>query len=217
MNIQTKNEIKNRMVKKAAEIWGVSPNEIDSTFDPVVSLLIGACASELSKISSEVNSSQSRITEKLIQLMTPETSFGAQPAHAVAYASPNEPSIDVYPTHQLHTRKRFKSSEGEVTFKTAYFSPIKKFKLIDAHIKNCLVGSEIISYSDTKKFLDKDNLVLLDKGLDRSTIYLGISQARKKISLKDVSLFFELNDISCLLYTSPSPRDKRQSRMPSSA
>ena len=25
------------------------------------------------------------------------------------------------------------------------------------------------------------------------------------------------NDISCLLYTSPSPRDKRQSRMPSSA
>ena len=73
MSIQTKNEIKNRMVKKAAEIWGVSPNDIDSTFDPVISLLLGACASELSKISSEVNSSQSRITEKLIQLMTPET------------------------------------------------------------------------------------------------------------------------------------------------
>ena len=26
-----------------------------------------------------------------------------------------------------------------------------------------------------------------------------------------------INDIACLLYTSPSPRDKRQSRMPSSA
>ena len=26
-----------------------------------------------------------------------------------------------------------------------------------------------------------------------------------------------LNDSACLLYTSPSPRDKRQSRMPSSA
>ena len=25
------------------------------------------------------------------------------------------------------------------------------------------------------------------------------------------------NDVTCLLYTSPSPRDKRQSRMPSSA
>ena len=28
---------------------------------------------------------------------------------------------------------------------------------------------------------------------------------------------YELNNHGCLLYTSPSPRDKRQSRMPSSA
>ena len=28
---------------------------------------------------------------------------------------------------------------------------------------------------------------------------------------------FQDNDLTCLLYTSPSPRDKRQSRMPSSA
>ena len=28
---------------------------------------------------------------------------------------------------------------------------------------------------------------------------------------------FDSTDMSCLLYTSPSPRDKRQSRMPSSA
>ena len=29
--------------------------------------------------------------------------------------------------------------------------------------------------------------------------------------------YFTANGITCLLYTSPSPRDKRQSRMPSSA
>ena len=29
--------------------------------------------------------------------------------------------------------------------------------------------------------------------------------------------FFVIKNINCLLYTSPSPRDKRQSRMPSSA
>ena len=33
-----------------------------------------------------------------------------------------------------------------------------------------------------------------------------------------VGLIIEwVNEIACLLYTSPSPRDKRQSRMPSSA
>ena len=37
-----------------------------------------------------------------------------------------------------------------------------------------------------------------------------------KISI-DKLLRVDLQTISCLLYTSPSPRDKRQSRMPSSA
>ena len=31
------------------------------------------------------------------------------------------------------------------------------------------------------------------------------------------AVFAEAKNIACLLYTSPSPRDKRQSRMPSSA
>ena len=33
----------------------------------------------------------------------------------------------------------------------------------------------------------------------------------------DVEAYVDSNTIGCLLYTSPSPRDKRQSRMPSSA
>ena len=38
---------------------------------------------------------------------------------------------------------------------------------------------------------------------------LGIPRASREITIYDV--------LVCLLYTSPSPRDKRQSRMPSSA
>ena len=36
-----------------------------------------------------------------------------------------------------------------------------------------------------------------------------------KAALPDAEV--EMTDLACLLYTSPSPRDKRQSRMPSSA
>ena len=32
-----------------------------------------------------------------------------------------------------------------------------------------------------------------------------------------IALYLMLGHLNCLLYTSPSPRDKRQSRMPSSA
>ena len=37
----------------------------------------------------------------------------------------------------------------------------------------------------------------------------GMAELKKNVATKD--------DISCLLYTSPSPRDRQKSRMPSSA
>ena len=46
----------------------------------------------------------------------------------------------------------------------------------------------------------------------------GIIRLEEKETIgTSFSEIYGLNDIVCLLYTSPSPRDKRQSRMPSSA
>ena len=198
MSVQSKNQIKNRMVKKAAELWGVSPNDIESTFDPVVSLLIGACASELSKISNEINDSRTRITEKLIELMSPEASSGALPAHAVAYAMPVEDNAEVFPANQLFTKKRSKNADGEVSLKNAYFSPLTNFKLIKSHIKYALVANKLIEFEDNRKVFGDDMLMLADgkSSLGNSTMYLGFTPTAKKVSLKNVSLFFELNDIS---------------------
>ena len=58
MKENTKEQIKNRMIKKAASLWGVSPNEIEMSFDPIVSMLISACAFEIEKIAAEVDDSQ---------------------------------------------------------------------------------------------------------------------------------------------------------------
>ena len=46
--------------------------------------------------------------------------------------------------------------------------------------------------------------------------YLGIESTRNKIGIT-VSYWKDLASITCLLYTSPSPRDVEESRMPSSA
>ena len=40
---------------------------------------------------------------------------------------------------------------------------------------------------------------------------------KKELSQNGTKVYLVKGDLSCLLYTSPSPRDKRQSRMPSSA
>ena len=48
--------------------------------------------------------------------------------------------------------------------------------------------------------------------------YYGDFYDQNNVIDKGVAIFFPgPNSYTCLLYTSPSPRDKRQSRMPSSA
>ena len=56
----------------------------------------------------------------------------------------------------------------------------------------------------------------LNSQIDELTSLLALERANKQ-DLEDSIANLEASLSSCLLYTSPSPRDKRQSRMPSSA
>ena len=60
-----------------------------------------------------------------------------------------------------------------------------------------ILGDNLLSIANEKAGIIKKNIPLI----------LGLQDKRVKVHLHKI----------CLLYTSPSPRDKRQSRMPSSA
>ncbi|RKN21955.1 hypothetical protein D7035_12405, partial [Aquimarina sp. AD1] len=194
MSTENKVQIKNRMIKKAASLWGVSPNEIESSFDPVVSLLIGACASEIEKISGEIDNSQTRITERLIQLMTPETLYGSRPAHGIVYAEPIEKKTTITPEHLLYYKKKIKTKNASTELKNIYFSPIQQNQLIDATVSRMICGNKIFELEGKRK--TTSDLSLKSGGsLPPSTLYLGIKTEQDKISLKDVSFYFELLDV----------------------
>ena len=55
--METKEKIKNRILKNISKIWGFSDTELETSFDPLVGLIIGAISTELEKISDEINSS----------------------------------------------------------------------------------------------------------------------------------------------------------------
>ena len=57
------------------------------------------------------------------------------------------------------------------------------------------------------KYLSEEDLNLIFETADNF----------KEVINRKIKKVPSLRDITCLLYTSPSPRDKRQSRMPSSA
>ena len=69
-----------------------------------------------------------------------------------------------------------------------------------------------------EKFEKKQMQIKMESDLDYDSVKIFgekmDSVTRAKLGVEDAA---ELAYTTCLLYTSPSPRDKRQSRMPSSA
>ena len=77
-----------------------------------------------------------------------------------------------------------------------------------------LPSSEVLSFEEIERAVR----LMVEMGINRVRLTGGEPLVRRELwrlveALKSID---GLNDI-CLLYTSPSPRDKRQSRMPSSA
>ena len=70
-----------------------------------------------------------------------------------------------------------------------------------------------------EKISNKEKLVEVNKELNslNETLKKTINDESKIINFKNDLKNINLKLWDCLLYTSPSPRDKRQSRMPSSA
>jgi len=182
MRDNSKEEIRNRMMKNAASLWGVPANEIDTSFDPIVALLISACAAEIEKIASEVNESQTRITEKIIQLMTPEFVFGARPAHSILYTEPVDANLKMQPEYLFAYKKKVSYKNVAENYKDIYFSPLQSFNLIDAKVKHIATGNLIGEINKTKQLQPLFN----NANLSQSTLYLGLKTNDNSTSL-DVS------------------------------
>ena len=72
------------------------------------------------------------------------------------------------------------------------------------------VGREVLDIIDEREIQYSDLVALASSRSKGSTIDFG---ENKSITVGDLAEY----DFSCLLYTSPSPRDVEESRMPSSA
>ena len=77
--------------------------------------------------------------------------------------------------------------------------------------KSFTIGNHRTSISLEPEFWDALELKANEQDVSLSKLVLKIDNEKPK-DYNNLASY-----ISCLLYTSPSPRDKRQSRMPSSA
>jgi hypothetical protein len=143
--LETHQQIKDSLLKTASRIWGLPDNASENSFDPLVSILFGACATELEKISHDIEATRGRTLERLVQLLYPEVLCQAIPAHAIAYCYPTEKTVSAGADSQFYYQKKFNGS-GEGTppqWKNIFFSPTANFLLHQATVK-LIAGSKSV-------------------------------------------------------------------------
>lgn len=183
-----KEQIIRRLRNKAVQYWGLKESEADS-LDPLVDMLLGACAVEFERTAQEINSSQSRLLERLAQLMVPEVYTNGRPAHAIMYAKADSAVVKLKPEDQFFAEKEIQENNKLVTIPIP-FSPVKSFKVFDGAIVYQAAGNKITFYDSP---LTKGKILYAEEKemLPANTVWLGLRLNSKIASLKGMSFFFD--------------------------
>lgn len=162
-------QIQQRMYKEAAAIYeqysGKKLSRLEG-FDPLVYMLIGACASEFGKLSQEIQSSWARMLEYVAQLLTPEVYTGAVSAHAIVHARSSLGNIN---TRKDKDVAFFQNYEGQ----EVRFSPSGNFPLWSGDIQFMASNETFYSLDNVQ---DKRELkkTTFRQQLPPFTLWLGI-------------------------------------------
>ena len=187
-----KEQIKARMLKQASKVWGYPETASENEFDPLVSMLLSACSTELEKISNEIHTSRGRVLERLVQLLSPETLTGPIPSHGVATALPVERTTILSEATQFYAHLKSSPSatteKEESTFRDLFFSPTDVFCLNRASVRYVATGNQLFRVND---MIEKEVVANCSyaKQLPASSLWLGIDEP--DVSLHKSLFYFE--------------------------
>lgn len=195
MNQLSKDQIKDRLLKRAAKQWGYSDVELENVFDPIVNLLFDVCAKELEKISNEIFSSRRRITERLVDILTPTASAKATPARAIMRAYPVEDEVILNDFHQFYFQRKEINPYNPVEniIKNYFFGPTKSVKLNRNKLNYVILpnGVQEIVKEQFREVLSSNSY---KKPSPHGTIWLGLKHQGDGI-IKDLMFYFYLKNI----------------------
>jgi len=189
LNNNRKEVIHSRLKKSAAKIWDYQESETEG-FDPVIDLLFGACAFEFERLSTELNISQTRILEKVSQILLPEVYVYPSPSYAVIHAKPVISERFTDQTDQFVFEKDFIDISNKTLQKKVTFSPTSRFRLIDAEVAIMATTHEIFMIKDLlfKEPVYKSTTYSIPQ---KNDIWIGLRTNPALNNLKDISFYFD--------------------------
>jgi hypothetical protein len=196
MPIDTIDTIKSRMIRNASKIWGYAEVQDMNAFDPVLGLLIGALAEELYRISREINQSDTRVINKLLDILFARNLFTHFPAHGIAYAEPVRPQVVINELYQFYaSRNSGNMDSGKETRekKDLFFSPPFPCNLFDGKIKYLIAGTFLYEVNGRLKEMVAEASEKASQEV--RTLLLGIKMNPLIEYLDGLSLFFTFKNI----------------------
>lgn len=182
------------MIKNASKLWGFQDTQAESSFDPLVGMILGALSDELAKLSAEINTTEARLLEKLVELLTPEPLTGPLPSHAILRAKPVDPVFTIDSSYQFYINKKFViPGEHSTEEKPVFFTPSGSFKLFHGQLKYMVAGAKIFAYQSE---LYKEIVAMSRSGkvISTSAIWLGLEMDNTIDSLEGLSICFDLRN-----------------------
>lgn len=192
--METQERIKDRILRRASALWGYTDTELETSFDPIVALLLDACSSELEKLSAELNNSRTRVVERLLEIMSPESKTGTLPSHSIFHVRPIENNFKVSYEHQFEYDKLIPNIYDPLNpvQKKIFLGPTSHFTLANADLSYLAFGDTM--YSMTRS-IHKDLLAKGSKHLKPATIWLGIKCDEQIETLEKLMFFTNLKNI----------------------
>jgi hypothetical protein len=184
--------IKNRMLKHALNNWNLKNTD---DMDPAVKLIMEALALEIHNLGNEIEDTQSRILEKIANLLSPDFLTAPNPTHALLHVSPVEPQEILTNTTAFFMQRKISLRQNEVLDSTVdvHFTPLAPIKIIDAEVACMATGENLYAYDTSFK---KQLIARSKTGLvESNSLWLGLKINPKIEDISNVSFCFDWKNL----------------------
>jgi hypothetical protein len=201
----SKASVKSRLTRQAAEFWGYAENDLDG-FDPLVQLLLEACAVEFEKMGQELQHTQYRLLERLATLLNPDVVDIAQPAHAIAQARARETTVALPDTAQFVFQPP--TIGRQAVGPEIFFSPLQATRLVGGAVRCLATDATVWQVEPTgQKRVVAHNATPPPAAHRR--LWLGLELPATDVALTDLTLYFEwLNEPQAAAYAAFLPGEQ---------
>ncbi len=182
--IYHKENIKDRMYKNATNFWGISNVE---NLDPLVKLLIESLASEIYRLSNEINNVEIRMLERIARLLTPDILMAARPSHMILHAQPVDTHVNVDKTTGFYYNDPSFNLKHKIQVS---FYPVDTFSLVKGYVKYLVCGRSIYIIDPYQNKEIYTRSIVRSEELSK-IIWIGLELDSSIKNVKNLSFYFD--------------------------